>query len=693
MRRATRTNPPRPATPATATHPARVVIEQLQPEIDGGRFPIKRVLHDTVEVTAQVFADGHDHLAGVLRHRKVRPASAPLPMPAPGTAPGAPRTDAAGGAWRDVPLEPLGNDVWRAAFTLDAIGRYEYTADAWIDRFGSWRHALDAKVEAGQDVSSELVEGAELVEQAAAQEGAPARLREYAQRLRGQAPQGARVTTALDPELQRLMEAHQDRGAVTTYGRGLGVTVDPPQAVCGAWYEMFPRSCTSDPARSGTFREAEARLPDIAAMGFDVLYLPPIHPIGHRFRKGRNNALVASPGDPGSPWAIGSPDGGHTAVDPSLGSLEDFDHFVEASARAGLTVALDIAFQASADHPWLREHPDWFRRRPDGTIKYAENPPKQYQDIYPLDFESPAWPALWAALRDVFLFWANRSVWIFRVDNPHTKALAFWEWVIAEVKRVHPETIFLAEAFTRPTMMAYLAKVGFTQSYTYFTWRNTATELREYLTELTRGELRDYFRPNFFTNTPDILHAYLQTGGRAAFEVRLLLAATLAASYGIYSGFELCENVAIRSDSEEYMDSEKYEIKPRDWDQPGNIKPFITRVNAIRRAHAALRQNATLTFHACDNPHILWFSKHAPGDDVFVAINTDPHQVQQAWVHVPLDRLGLAADAPYAVEDLLDGARFTWRGERTHVRLDPAERAGHVLTLARDAGPFTNGTS
>ena len=691
MSRAARPGGTRRASPAASPPTPRVVVERLQPEVDGGRFPIKRVLHDTVDVTVHAFADGHDQLAGVLRYRKVPAAAAPIPMPAPGTAPaagGAPR----GGKWRDVALEPLGNDMWRATFTVTEIGRYEFTAAAWIDGFASWRHEVAVKAEAGQDLASELLEGAGLVERTAARKGAPVRLRTYAQRLRGETPQGARVTAALAPELQRLMEVHQDRGAVTTYGRVLGVIVDPPQAACGAWYEMFPRSCTPDPTRSGTFREAEARLPEIAAMGFDVLYLPPVHPIGRSFRKGRNNTLKAGPGDPGSPWAIGSADGGHTAVDPGLGTLEDFDHFVAAAGRTGLAVALDIAFQASADHPWVREHPEWFRRRPDGTIKYAENPPKKYQDIYAFDFDGPAWPALWAALRDVFLFWADRDVGIFRVDNPHTKTLAFWEWVIADVKRVHPEAIFLAEAFTRPKVIAYLAKAGFTQSYTYFTWRNTATELREYLTELTHTELREYFHPNFFTNTPDILHAYLQTGGRAAFEARLLLAATLSANYGIYSGFELCENVAIRSGSEEYMDSEKYEIKPRDWDQRGNIKPLITRINAVRHAHAALRQNATLTFHGCDNPSILWCSKHAPGDDVLVAVNTDPHHVQDGWVQVPLETLGLTPGAPYVVEDQLDGARFTWQGERNYVRLDPAERAGHVLTLARGAGTHADGT-
>jgi starch synthase (maltosyl-transferring) len=467
----------------------------------------------------------------------------------------------------------------------------------------------------------------------------------------------------------------------------LQVVVDPVLARYGSWYEMFPRSCTPDPSRSGTFREAEARLPHVARMGFDVLYLPPVHPIGLSFRKGRNNSLTPEPGDPGSPWAIGAAAGGHTAVEPGLGTIDDFDRFVAAANRVGLEVALDIAFQASPDHPWVREHPEWFKHRPDGTIKYAENPPKKYQDIYPIDFDSAAWPSLWEALRDVFVFWIAHGVKIFRVDNPHTKSFRFWEWCIAELKQRHPDTIFLAEAFTRPKVMRYLAKAGFTQSYTYYTWRNTAQELRDYLTELTTTEVREYMRPNFFANTPDILHEYLQHGGRPAFEVRLVLAATLAAAYGIYSGYELCENVPVRPGSEEYLDSEKYQIKVRDWNQPGNLNALITRMNQVRREHPALQQNDTLVFHMTDNPAFLWFSKSAPNasgsgiDRVFVVANTDAHRMQHGWVQVPLDAAGLAADQAYVVEDLLDGSTYTWRGSWNYVRLDPADRMAHVLVI------------
>jgi starch synthase (maltosyl-transferring) len=632
------------------------VVEQLRPEIDGGRFPIKRTVGDTVSVTVDMFADGHDAIEGVLQYRRVGPPDSP---------------------WAEVPLSPLGDDRWGAAFTVTEIGEYEYTVEGWIDRFGSWLHGLVAKAAAGQDVASELLEGAELIE---------GRRADVADVLRSRRPQADRVAAASDPQLRLDMWAGADRRAAARYERTLRVIVDPVRARVGAWYEMFPRSCTPDPARSGTFREAEARLADVAAMGFDVVYLPPVHPIGRTHRKGRNNAVASEPGDPGSPWAIGSHDGGHTAVEPGLGTLADFDRFVGAAAHLGLEIALDIAFQASPDHPWVREHPEWFRHRPDGSIKYAENPPKKYQDIYPFDFESADREALWSALRDVFLFWIDHGVKIFRVDNPHTKPFRFWEWCIADIKRGHPEVVFLSEAFTRPKVMQYLAKAGFTQSYTYFTWRNSAAELREYLTELTRTEVAEYLRPNLFANTPDILHDYLQHGGRPAFEVRLILAATLGASYGIYSGFELCENVPVRPGSEEYLDSEKYQIKPRDWNQPGNLTGLIARVNAIRRQHPALQQNATLRFHSCSAEALLCFSKSAAlteprHDFVFVVANTTPAHLQHGWVEVPIGDLGIAPDASYTVEDLLDSATYTWRGAWNYVRLAPAERMAHVFVV------------
>jgi starch synthase (maltosyl-transferring) len=686
--------------------PGRVIVEHVEPEIDAGQFPIKRTIGESVMVTADAFADGHDLLAGVLKFRH-----------APRDGPSAEvRRDAPDHFldvdWREVPLAAIGNDRWGASFTVTELGTYEYIVEAWIDRFATWRKGLIAKFEAGQDVSSELLEGAELVQAAAGRlkptatsepyvgagfsrpkdsssspsEGSrrpegDLKLLEIADVLRSPVPQAARVATARDPELLALMEQRPDRSTSTTYERALRVTVDPGRALFSAWYEMFPRSCTPDPSRSGTFREAEVRLPEIESMGFDVLYLPPIHPIGRTHRKGPNNSLTSAPGDPGSPWAIGADEGGHTAIEPGLGTFEDFDRFVGVANRLGLEVALDIAFQASPDHPWVREHPEWFKHRPDGTIKYAENPPKKYQDIYPFDFETPAWRSLWHALRDVFLFWIEHGVTIFRVDNPHTKSFRFWQWCIAEIRRDHPEAMFLSEAFTRPKVMRHLAKAGFTQSYTYFTWRNSAHELREYLTELTTTEVREYMRPNFFANTPDILHEYLQTGGRPAFEVRLVLAATLSASYGIYSGYELCENVPVRPGSEEYLNSEKYQLRPRDFNQPNTLRELIGQVNRIRREHPALQHNNTLAFHPTDNDALLWYSKTSGTDRVFVVANTDPHHLQHGNVQVPIRELGIPHGRPYVVQDLLDEARYTWRDEWNYVRLDPSQRMSHIFVI------------
>ena len=684
----------------------RVIVERVWPEIDGGRFPIKRSVGEQVTVGADIFADGHDLLAGVVKYRPCRSCRGESSHPPL--------------QWREIPLTPRDNDRWEATFIVTELGEYEYTIEAWIDRFGTWLKGLVAKADAGQDVANELLEGAEIVQQAAGRlKAAPTygnveaaygnveagfsrpgaygnveagfsrpgatdeglRLLEIADMLRGASPQVARVWAAKDPSLRALMDARPDRRASTTYERTLICRVDSVRARFGAWYEMFPRSVTTDPSRSGTFREAESRLGGIAAMGFDVVYLPPVHPIGETHRKGRNNSLNAEPGDPGSPWAIGSAAGGHTAIEPGLGTIDDFDRFVRLANRLGLEVALDVAFQASPDHPWVREHPGWFRHRPDGSIKYAENPPKKYQDIYPIDFESAEWEPLWNALKDVFLFWIGHGVRIFRVDNPHTKSFRFWEWVIAEIRRDYPDAIFLAEAFTRPKVMRYLAKAGFNQSYTYFTWRNSAHELRDYLDELTKTELQEYMRPNFFANTPDILHEYLQTGGRPAFEVRLVLAATLAASYGIYSGFELCENLPVKKGSEEYLDSEKYQIKPRDWHQADSLRELIARVNAIRREQPALQQNATLSFYQTDNPHFLWFGKWHPAGRVLVIANTDPHWTQQGWVQVPIWEMGIGARDRYVVEDLLDGARYTWRGEWNFVKLDPTERVAHIFVI------------
>jgi starch synthase (maltosyl-transferring) len=582
-------------------------------------------------------------------------------------------------------------DTWRGSFTLPSIGWHEFAVTAWVDAFETWRHGLHAKFEAGQDVGLELREGALLIDEAAAraeQIGSgrldAAWLREQAETLCADVPVAHRVTVALADELAARMFVYADRRHASE-SRPLRIWVDRERARFGAWYEMFPRSAGPDPTRSATFGEAADRLSAIAALGFDVLYLPPIHPIGHSFRKGRNNSLTAAPGDPGSPWAIGSEEGGHTAVEPGLGTIEDFVRFREAAEGVGLEVALDLAIQCSPDHPWVREHPEWFRHRPDGSIKYAENPPKKYQDIYPLDFACAEWRSLWQALLEVVRFWIDRGVKIFRVDNPHTKTFGFWEWLIREVHTQAPDVIFLAEAFTRPRLMRYLAKAGFTQSYTYFTWRNTKPELQEYVTELTTSGMQEYFRPNFFANTPDILNEYLQSGGRPAFEARLLLAATLSATYGIYSGFELCENRPVRAGSEEYLDSEKYQIRHRNWNQPGNLNDLIATVNRIRREHPALQWNDTLRFCETDNPHLIAYTKTAPhADDVLlVAINLDPHFMQHGHVRVPPELIGAQDAEPFTARDLLTGTPYVWTAEWNYVRLDPGTNQGHILKLEK----------
>ena len=478
------------------------------------------------------------------------------------------------------------------------------------------------------------------------------------------------------------MARRPDRSRATRY-RVLEVIVDPPRARFGAWYEMFPRSAGPDRSRSATFGEAASMLPYVAGMGFDVLYLPPIHPIGRSYRKGRNNSLEATADDPGSPWAIGAETGGHKAVEPGLGTLADFDRFVEKATEHGLEIALDLAYQASPDHPYVKDHPTWFRQRPDGTIKYAENPPKKYQDIYPINFESADWQGLWTELKSIIEFWIKHGVKIFRVDNPHTKPYGFWEWALDDIKRRYPDTIFLSEAFTRPKIMRYLAKCGFTQSYTYFTWRNTKEELTEYFTELTRTPAREYMRPNLFTNTPDILHEYLQQGGRPAFQARFILAATLGASYGIYSGYELIENIPVKAGSEEYLDSEKYQIRPRDFQQPHSLSELITRVNRIRRDHRALQRDWGLRFHQTDNPHLLAYSKRSEdGQDLLIiVVNLDPFYMQHGFVEVPFAEWGFDADDPVEVVDLLSEERYFWRADRNYVRLDPQLRVAHILTV------------
>ncbi len=650
-------------------HRARFVFSNVQPQLDGGRFPVKRILGDILKVRADIFRDGHQLVTAILKYRR------------PGDS-----------SWRETPMTCVnpGLDLWEGAFGLDDLGLWTYTLEAWTDVFGSWQRDLEKRIEAGQDIGSELLEGiacllatAQRIQDRWPQD---ARFLEHAaHRIRGGKSQEEAARHALDPEVAQVMARHPDRSRGNVWDRELHVVVDPPKAQFAAWYEFFPRSQTPTKDRSGTFHDAIRRLPEIKRMGFDVVYLPPIHPIGKTHRKGKNNSLIAGPNDPGSPWAIGSAEGGHTAIEPSLGTLEDFDAFVAAARELDIDVALDFAVQCSPDHPWVKEHPEWFAHRPDGTIKYAENPPKKYQDIYPLDFDTPAWVSLWEALRDVLLFWIGHGVKTFRVDNPHTKPIYFWEWLISAIKRQYPDVIFLSEAFTRPRVMQTLAKVGFTQSYTYFTWRNTRRELEDYLTELTQTEMAEYFRGNLFANTPDILHAYLQTGGRPAFKIRAVLAATLSSVYGIYSGFELCENVPLRPGSEEYLDSEKYEIKPRDWDAPGNIKDYLAVINRTRKTNPALHLYRNLRFHNCDNEQILCYSKATPDFEnvVLVVVNLDPHHVQQGIVQLKLDELGLAADQHYRVRDQFTGSVWHWHGASNCVRLDPHYEPAHLLILEK----------
>jgi starch synthase (maltosyl-transferring) len=597
-------------------------------------------------------------------------------------------------------LRSPGDDEWEARFAVDGAGWHEYVVVAWVDRFETWRRDVQIKAAARQDVSIELLEGALFVREAAGRADQIASdvddanwLLSRADALAESTPVAARVLLATADDLAAMMRTYVDRSRATT-SPVYRIWVDRARARFGAWYEMFPRSAGPDPTRSATFREAAGRLVEIADLGFDVVYLPPIHPIGRSFRKGRNNSLTAGPNDPGSPWAIGSVEGGHTAIEPGLGTIEDLEAFREAAERLDLEIALDLAWQCSPDHPWVREHPDWFRHRPDGTIKYAENPPKKYQDIYPLDFECDDWPALWRELLAVTLFWVTRGIRIFRVDNPHTKTFGFWEWLIREVQAREPGAIFLSEAFTRPHPMRYLAKSGFTQSYTYFTWRNTKHELTEYFTDLMSSETREYLRPNLFANTPDILHDYLQQGGPPAFRTRLMLAATLGANYGIYSGFELCENRPLRPGSEEYLNSEKYQYRRWDWDRSGHIKELVARVNGIRRQEAALQFDHTLRFHETDNPLIIAYSKRVPptaarpdppDDSVFVVVSLDPHYMQHGFVRLDPP----PAAGAYLVRDLLDDTVYTWRGEWNYVRFDPEVRQGHILKIESYEEQFT----
>lgn len=639
-----------------------IIIQNVYPELDHGRYPVKRVVGDVLEVWADIFKEGHDRLAAVVKYC------------------------AGDGLWREAPMTLVerGLDRWRGRIRLEENTRYRYTIEAWPDTFESWIEEIEKKRDAGQPVPLELTEGQSIIVAAGTRAGNEARSKldqilAECDRAKTDDDRHAVLTSSTT---RRLMARHPDRTRAVRYDRVLEVVVDRPQANFAAWYQMFPRSQGRDPTRSATFKDCIARLDDIKAAGFDVIYLVPVHPIGRTHRKGRNNRVVAMPDDPGSPYAIGAAEGGHDAIHPELGTLDDFREFVAAVQLRGMEVALDFAVQCSPDHPWIKQHPDWFEFRPDGTIKYAENPPKKYQDIVNLNFHGLHRDALWRTLRDVLLFWVAQGVKIFRVDNPHTKPVPFWEWLIRDVQARHPDTIFLSEAFTRPTMLKMLAKAGFTQSYTYFTWRNFKRELTDYLVELSQSECREYLRPNFFTNTPDILPPYLQTGGRPAFQVRLVLAATLASVYGIYNGFELCEARALPN-KEEYQDSEKYEYKVWDWDRPGNIKDYIATVNRIRRDNPALHQFKNLRFYDADNDNILFYGKMTEDQRnvILVAVNLDPFDAHAATISIPLREIGIAEDDAYEVEELFSGTKHYWRGATQQIRLDPEQNPAAIFRV------------
>ena len=643
----------------------RVVINGLQPSVERGRYAVKRIVGEEVSVEANIYAEGHDALSACV---VVRSAS---------------NQDS-----REIPMKPLVNERWRGTFQIERREPYTFNVIAFIDHFMTWVSDLKKRVAAEQDITIDLLIGADYVAAAAQRaEGRDAnQLRVLEQQLRTPETQADGVATALSSELTALMQIYADRRFVSEHEYEQRIEVDRPLARFSAWYEMFPRSCASEPGRHGTLDDVERLLPYVQSMGFDVLYLPPIHPIGHAFRKGENNATTANPDDVGSPWAIGGPAGGHKSIHPELGTLEDFRRLVTLARKLGIEIAMDYALQCSPDHPYVKEHPDWFRQRPDGTIQYAENPPKKYQDIYPIDFETEDWQALWEELRSIILFWIEQGVTVFRVDNPHTKPFAFWEWMIGSIRREHSDIIFLAEAFTRPKVMNQLAKLGFTQSYTYFTWRNTKWEIEEYLEALTQSPAQEFLRPNFWPNTPDILPEYLQYGGRPAAMIRLVLAATLSACYGIYGpAFELGDVRPRIVGGEEYLDSEKYAVRFWNRDDPSSLREFIALVNRIRRENVPLQDNRTLRFHPVDNPEIICFSKTSPdGQEIIVVtVTMDPHHTQRGWLSLPTETFEISEERAFQAHDLLTGARYLWHGPHNFVELNPHVAPAHIFRLRR----------
>lgn len=648
----------------------RPVIERVLPTIDSGENPIKRTESDPVDVRAILISDGHDQISARV----------------------AVRIHGGGTSSEESPLTHVGNDHWEGRFYTGLPGLYYFQVIAWVDHFKTWRDGIRKKAEASVLTELDFAIGADLIkgaiQRATGRDGDRLKLHlRVIQGENGLPPFSERVERVLGTDLSRLMEAWADR-SLEVRSREYPIVVDRKRAEFSSWYELFPRSTSGVSGKHGTFQDVEKQLPRIAEMGFHIVYFPPIHPIGKTFRKGKNNSLEPDANDPGSPWAIGSEQGGFQAIHPELGTMKDFENLLKTAESLGLEVALDVAFQCSPDHPWVKEHPQWFKKRPDGSIQYAENPPKKYQDIYPIDFETEDWENLWTHLKDVFDFWARKGVRVFRVDNPHTKSFRFWRWCISHLKESYPDLIFLAEAFTRPNMMFHLAKIGFTQSYTYFTWRNTSQDFYEYMEELFHTDVHEFFRPNFWPNTPDILPDHLVKGGRPAFASRLLLAGTLTSNYGIYGpAFELLEKTPLKEGSEEYWNSEKYEIKVWDYNKEGNLNNFISRLNFIRNDNPALQANRNFQFHGIDNAMMLCYSKRT--DDysnvILVIVNLDPYWKQSSQVHLQLEKLGLNPDRPYVVSDLMDGSEYVWHGSSNYVEIDPAHGPGHVFRIHQES--------
>lgn len=645
----------------------RASIRNLHPQIDCGKYPIKRVIDEDVKVEADIFGDGHDKVDASLLYREKRKGRGKDKK------------------WIEQPMEFEGNDHWSSTFSLDTTGDYEYTIEAWVDHYKTWQEGLRKKVAADQNVKTELLIGAELMEDAMPRATATnkKKLKAWIELLRSDEKEAQAISEALSESAYQVMRESRNPDKSFPYERILDLRVERKKTLFSAWYEFFPRSASPEKGKHGTFKDCENVLPEVSKMGFDVIYFPPIHPIGRSHRKGLNNATTAEEGDPGSPWAIGAKEGGHKAIHPELGTMEDFQRLVQKANDMGIEIALDFAIQCSPDHPYVKEHPQWFKWRPDGTVQYAENPPKKYQDVLPVNFETEDWENLWDELKSIVDFWIDKGVRIFRVDNPHTKTFPFWEWLIKEINKEHDGIIFLAEAFTRPRVMEELAKIGFNQSYTYFTWRNTKEEFIEYLTQLTKTEVREYYRPNFWPNTPDILPISLENKGEPSFIIRLLLAGTLSSNYGIYGPvFEFGHNEAYPG-KEEYNHSEKYEIKHWDWPRNTKIKEMISILNRVRRENSALQNTWNIEFHKTDNEQLIFYSKidKEKQNKILVVINLDPDHTQAGWVQVPLARLGLDPQSSYAVTDVLTGASYNWQNEWNYVELHPQAIPGHILKV------------